>query len=239
MKMDKPNLAVLDGDIIAYKASAWADIEGIDELENRLKEDVNRWTPDGCDFLLAFSCTRADNFRRDVWSSYKMNREGSAQPDSLEYAKELLRENYRCRWVPKLEADDLMGIAASSGKAIAVTIDKDLKGVPGWHLNPDKDTEVRFVSKEGANQFFAQQIISGDSTDGIPGLPGKGIKFFEKEILVFDSEDWFQEIWWTYEEDGHSLEYFLSQARCVRILRDGEYDKNTKAINYWTPEFAL
>jgi 5'-3' exonuclease len=239
MKTTKPNLAVLDGDIIAYKAAAWADIEGVDELEGRLNSDVERWVPETCtDFLLTFSCNRKDNFRREHLKSYKAHREGTAQPDCLEYAKELLEESYRCRYVPRLEADDLMGIAASSGKAIAITIDKDLKGVPGWHFNPDKDSEVRYISEEEADRFFAQQIISGDSTDGIPGLPGKGIKFFEKEILRFDYEDWFQEIWWAFEEHGYSMDYFLQQARCVRILRDGEYSKENQSIHYWTPEFA-
>ena len=67
-----------------------------------------------------------------------------------------------------------MGIAASSGDAIAVTIDKDLKGVPGWHYNPDKDECPNYVDDAEADKFLAFQLIKGDSTDGIPGLPGKG-----------------------------------------------------------------
>ena len=48
--MKKPNVCVLDGDIIAYKAAAWADVEGIDELQDRqLNEDIKRWTPENCD----------------------------------------------------------------------------------------------------------------------------------------------------------------------------------------------
>jgi 5'-3' exonuclease len=225
-KMNKPNYAILDGDIIAYKAAAWADTEGIDELEGRLHSDVERWVPEGCDFLIAFSCSRKDNFRREINPNYKAHRDGASQPDCLGYAKELLNESYNCRTVPRLEADDLMGMAASSGKCIAVTIDKDLKGVQGWHFNPDKDTDLRY-------------IITGDSTDGIAGLPRKGVKFFDKEILRFDIEDWIQEIWWVYEEEGYSMEYFLQQARCVRILREGEYCKQTQTINYWTPIFDL
>ena len=132
-----------------------------------------------------------------------------------------------------------MGLGCSCGLAVAVTIDKDLKTVPGWHYNPDKDIEVRYINETEADCFFAQQIITGDSTDGIPGLPGKGIKFFEKEILPFDSEDWFQEIMWAYEENGYDLDYFLTQARCVRVLRCGEFDKTTESITLWTPDFAL
>ena len=69
-----------------------------------------------------------------------------------------------------------------------------------------------------------------------PDLPKKGKTFFEKEIKYFDQEDWIQEIFWQYQENGYDLEYFLSQARCVRILRDGEFDKTTGEISLWTPE---
>ena len=38
------------------------------------------------------------------------------------------------KFVPTLEADDLMGIASSSGTAVAVTLDKDLLSCPGLAL---------------------------------------------------------------------------------------------------------
>ncbi len=231
----QPKLAILDGDIIAYKAACWADTEGIDSLEDRLSSDVSNWTPEGVDqIMIAFSCSRDENYRRQWWSSYKAHRSARPDPDSLAYAKEILFNEYYSKKVPHLEADDIMGLGASSDKAIAVTIDKDLKGVPGWHWNPDKQDKPEYISEYDADKFFACQIVAGDPTDGIPGLPGKGPKYFEKEILQFDHEDWFQEILWAYEELGHNEDYFLSQARCVRILRNGEYDKETGKVIPWS-----
>ena len=29
------------------------------------------------------------------------------------------------------------------------------------------------------------------------------------------------------------MDFFLSQARCVRILREGEYDRDTNEIKLW------
>ena len=235
--MKKPNVCVLDGDIIAYKAAAWADVEGVDELQDRLNEDIKRWTPENCDkVFVAFSCSRGDNYRRKVYPSYKLHREEQPKPDCLGYAKEIVFESSQIKYYDHIEADDILGIAASSGAAIAVTIDKDLNSVPGWHYNPDKDEEPRYISEQEADEFFALQIVTGDSTDGLPGLPKKGKTFFEKEIKYFDQEDWIQEIFWQYQEKGYDLEYLLSQARCVRILRDGEFDKTTGEINLWTPE---
>lgn len=235
--MKKPNKCVLDGDILAFKAACWADIEGVDYLEDRLKEDIRLWTPEGCDeVIVAFSCNRADNYRRDYWKSYKAHRDARDKPDCLIHSVDILTEGLNIEQYDRIEADDIMGIAASSGDAIAVTIDKDLKGVPGWHYNPDKDECPNYIDDAEADKFLAFQLIKGDSTDGIPGLPGKGKRFFESEIIKFDQEDWLQEIYWAYQEDGFDKEYFLAQARCVRILREGEFNKETQDINAWFPE---
>ena len=85
-----PPRAMLDGDIIIYRAAFWADIEGIDSLEDRLKSDIKKWTPDkSMDVVVAFSDTRDNNFRRDHWPQYKANRDGVARPESLDIAKEI------------------------------------------------------------------------------------------------------------------------------------------------------
>ena len=231
--MEQPKIAILDGDILAYRAAYSADTEGIDYLQDRLIHDINEWTPMGCKPVVALSCRRSENFRRDFWGKYKAHRDGRPDPDCLNYALEMLPDISTVKKMDRLEADDIMGIGASSGSAIAVTIDKDLKGVPGWLWNPDKDAKPYLNLAEDADKFFARQIITGDTTDGIPGLPKKGDKFFEKDILFFDREDWFQEIWWAYEEMGYDYEYFLSQARCVRILRIEDYNPDTKEILLW------
>ena len=232
--MSNPSLAVLDGDIIAYRAACWADVEGVEDLDSRLRCDVSLWTPrDVENVIVSLSCSRKDNYRRDVWKSYKQHRDVRPDPDSLAYAKDFIRDAYHTVSIPRLEADDIMGLSASSGKAIAVTIDKDLLGVPGWHWNPDKDNTVRFISERDADRWFARQIISGDTTDGVPGLPGRGPAYFKNRVLQFHHEDWFQEIFWCYEEEGYDMDYFLSQAICVRILRSGEYNKETERITFW------
>lgn len=231
--MKKPKIAILDGDIIAYRAAFWSDVEGVDELEGRLRHDIREWTPEGCTPVIALSCSRKDNFRRDCWKSYKGGRDSRPDPDNLQYSLELIKELGTIKVIPRLEADDIMGMGASSGSAIAVTIDKDLKGVPGWHWNPDKEKEPRLVSEEEADEFFMCQVIAGDTTDSIPGLPKCGKKFFEKEILPFDVEDRYREIWWAYEERGWDYDYFLAQARCVRILRMEDYDVDTEQPILW------
>ena len=67
------------------------------------------------------------------------------------------------------EADDALSIAACTlGHGIA-TIDKDLDGCPGWHYNWAKEN-IYYVTEVEANRFFYTQMLTGDSTDNIPGL---------------------------------------------------------------------
>ena len=241
-----PKLAILDGDILAYRAAFWADVEGIEELPSRLTQDVENWMPEGCDeTLIALSCKRKNNYRKDFWSAYKEHRNAVASPDSLGYCKEELSELFDSIEEPRLEADDLMGIYISRGDATGVTIDKDLRTIPGYHWNPDKEKEPVLVSEEAADFFFYQQWMQGDSTDGIPGLwrvgPKKAVKFLNN--VIENDEDIIESIFNQYYEEKRPAEldmevndFALAMARCVRILRDGEYDFDTKEVTLWEPK---
>tara|TARA_R100000152_G_C6778385_1_gene209017 strand:+ start:2165 stop:2947 length:783 start_codon:yes stop_codon:yes gene_type:complete len=246
MKMTIPNLAIIDGDIIAYRAAFWADVEGIEELESRLQQDIDNWTPSDCsEVLVALSCKRKNNFRKDFWSSYKEHRNSVSSPESLGYCKELLWDMFDSIEEPRLEADDLMGIYISKGDAIGITIDKDLRTIPGYHWNPDKEKNPVHVTEEEADFFFHQQWMQGDSTDGIPGLwrvgPKKAIKFINS--IIEEDGDVIEAIFNEYDTEKRpnelemdTYDFALSMARCVRILRDGEYDFETKEIKLWEPK---
>mgnify|MGYP003641490240 CR=1 FL=1 len=251
--MMRPKTAILDGDIIAYRIAFWAETEGIDEIPYRLLTDFKRWTPDGIDkVIIALSCPRSENYRRDFWPKYKQHRDSTVAPDALPYTIESIYEvgeenNMSVRCVDRLEADDLIGMMVSSGKAIGVTIDKDLRQVPGWHLNPDKEDDAILISKEDGDKFFYEQWMTGDSTDNIFGLWKIGPAKAKKLLDSTDKEDWDQVIMKQFNDedwdkrpdlkkpDMSKEEFALAQARCVRILRAGDYNKKTKAIKLWSP----
>ena len=244
--MEYPNLAALDGDILAYRAAHWADVEGIDELESRLNHDIKQWTPEGIDnIIICLSCPRSKNYRRDFWPEYKAHRDKLHSPDSLDYALEIVYSSSSLvRCVDRLEADDLMGMISSSDQGVSVTIDKDLRSVPGWHWNPDKEDKPTFISEEDADMFFYTQWMTGDSTDNIPGLWRVGPKKAEKILSNTPKEEWSSFILEMYKEeqrpenkqiDMDPEEFALAMARCVRILRKGEYDKDKGDIILWNP----
>lgn len=226
--------AILDGDILAYRAAFWADSEGPEWLESRLVDDVKRWTPDGVDkIVVALSCRRDDNFRRDYYPEYKAHRNERPSPETLPDALQWLRNNTEVVTMARHEADDLIGMWQSSGKAIGVTIDKDLKQVPGlnWYpqINPDEPrSEIVNTTIEEADRAFYRQWITGDSTDNIPGIWKLGPKKAETLMEQTLSQNWEALVLSLYEKrptkDGgsYTMQDAIAMGICVRILRDGE-----------------
>jgi hypothetical protein len=233
--MNYPDKSYLDADIIMYRAAFWADENGIEDLEDKLARDISCWTPQDTFSTLCFSCSRSNNFRRKVYPEYKLHREGTYQPDSLNITKDILMTNYYSIEKENVEADDLLGIAASSGAAVAVTIDKDLRGTNGWHWNPDKEFVPVYISENVADWVFCTQWLTGDSTDNLKGIPRIGPKKANKILEGVLPEYLEEAVCASYEKKGLSEEYCLQQARCVRILRQDEYFNGE--VKLFTPRF--
>lgn len=243
--MNKPTTAVLDGDILAYRAAFWADQEGSEWLENRIVDDLKLWTPpDVTNIVVAFSCSRANNFRRTWWKEYKAHRDINKQtPENLDYAISIIKDKCRCQSKETLEADDLMGIQMSMGLAIAVTIDKDIYSAYGWSWKPPmklgESNEVIYTSLEQADYNFHKQWIMGDSTDNIPGVWKLGQAKAEKLLNNTRPSNHTALVLSLYEKmptkDGgaYTFDDAIAQARCVRILRTEDWNKN---VIPWYPK---
>ena len=244
-----PTKALLDGDIILYRTAFWAEANNPDGFPRKLQSIIKKWTPKEADTVeIALSCDRRDNFRRDVWPNYKRNREALYVPEYLDEIKEYIQENYKCKLLPRIEADDILGIYASSYKSIAVTIDKDLLGTKGWHFNPDKAREINHISKKEAYRFFCQQWMTGDAVDGIPGLWRIGPKKATKFLDEWTYKEWEQNIIELYSTDKHKVkedcgiphpDIAISMARCVKILETSDYNLKTRTIQLWKPKSGL
>lgn len=245
--------AILDGDILTYRIAFRADSEGIEDIDLWVQDALDAWTPPNVDeILVAFSCPRKNNFRRKLWDLYKAHRDtGKHGPESRLEVEESLKTHCKNFVVGnQIEADDFMGIAASSPSrgCIAVTIDKDLRSVPGWHWNPDKEPEPVLVSEEEADRNFHIQWLTGDTTDNIPGIWKMGPAKANKVIDSVSKSNWTAAVLASYEQakdrekNKYTYDYCLAMARCVRILRYGDIptkkitSKNIdKQVNLWTP----
>jgi hypothetical protein len=183
---------------------------------------IERFHPSDCKIYL----TGPGNFRELVARTkpYKGNRL-EAKPKHFNAVGEYLRTQWGAESVRGIEADDAIGIALTRAKeqSIAVSTDKDLCQVPGWHYNWVA-TDLFSVSPREADFALYTQILAGDATDNVPGLEGIG-ETKARGILegAKSSRDLLDRTWAAYHDMGKSLEYFLEQAELVYILRE-EHD---------------
>jgi len=237
-------IALIDADYLAYHTAAWAHAhqQDMSEIHDRVCDAVDLWLDRACasDAIMVFSCDRDENFRRDFFPLYKAHRTGAA-PLMLDDTKDLLRGlGFRCASRPRVEADDLIGIMMTNGRVenpVCISRDKDLRQIPGWHLNPFEEDFPVFVSEQQADRLFFSQWLSGDPTDGFPGIRGVGPKRAEALLDPENPQNWLSNVCSEYARAGHTVADAEAQAVCARILRAGDWNPAEQAPRpYRLPE---
>jgi len=121
------------------------------------------------------------NYRDYIYSEYKAHRVGKESK-----VEDGVVNGLRDRAVSELgaiysygrESDDFLRIwsieAENAGEEYVVcSNDKDLYCIPGKHFST-KTHQIRNITKAEAERHYWEQILKGDMTDNIPGLPGIG-----------------------------------------------------------------
>lgn len=233
----------LDADIIAYRAASAAESaidwgDGMWTLHS-FEPDVERLMEQFIDQLREQSginnfvacISDNQNFRKEVASYYKANRKDTRKPMLLQYAKDYLYEKYSGVIIPKLEADDVLGIMAGTDPDCVIwSIDKDLLTIPGRHFI---DGEHVTIDKAKADHWFYYQTLVGDSTDNYSGCPKVGPKKAEK--ILEDSEDYWASVVAAFEKAGLNEDVAIENARLARILRAEDFNPLTREVILWEP----
>lgn len=181
--------------------------------------------------IMCISDTKV-NFRKKILSTYKANRIGKRKPVCYSEVIEWIKRNYTTKMIPTLEADDVIGIAAThfKGQEVHCSGDKDFRSIPGIFYNFLKG-ELYHISEREADKWFYTQTLIGDKADNYDGCPGIGEKTAEK-IFKKEGVSW-GTVKKTFLRKGLTEEDALQQARVARILRDTEW-KDGKPI-LWSP----
>jgi 5'-3' exonuclease len=189
--------------------------------------------------------TGKDNFRENIATIrvYKGNRDPNAKPVHYNDIRDYLILQCNASIVDGQEADDAMGIEQCNelreyeyeklcadnytevfANTIICTIDKDLDMIPGWHYNLESKEEY-WVDEEEATYNFYYQLLMGDITDNIQGVPGIG-KVKAKKILApcLSEKDMYITVWNVYRdnfegEDTDIDKIVLENARLLWIRR--------------------
>lgn len=241
-------LLLIDADIPCYRAAAaceteidwgddvWSIYTDVGRAQDLFDGYIQKFVDDtGCDdFKLCY--TAPNNFRHTVYPEYKGNRK-SRKPVGYGALKSWSKEKYDSFEKPTLEADDCMGILATkfAGKTIIVTMDKDLKTIPGqlWHLDQKLNGKLLTVRDDEAYNWFLMQTLMGDVTDGFPGCPGIG-PVSAKKLLDSKGASW-ETVKHAFIKAGLTEEDALTQARCARILHDTDWDFEKGEVILWQP----
>jgi DNA polymerase-1 len=260
-------LALIDGDLLCYRVSALFD-ETVDfgpggsfrylDNEAALKAangEINDLADAiGADAVLVCLSDAKENFRKALYGRYKSHRPSEKPP--LVYA---IRDALATEWptiiVPRLEADDVMGLLSTnhildvSGhpafwkgvkSRVIVSCDKDMRTIPGALYNPLRaDEGVVDVPLVEADRWFFTQVLTGDSCDNYPGCPRVGPK--SKYVAALQTLDDPRLMWEVvvsaFIDKGLTEDDAILQARMARILRPGEYVPFTRTIKLWRPEW--
>lgn len=239
---------LFDADHLIYTAAAAAEHETRWDADNhvlasnfhevmdifrRLVETkehfIGQWLGGPIKFEKRYALTGSNLFRSALWPDYKAGR--SRKPLCYWDVVSELLNHYDAMRVDGLEADDLMGIWATNGRAknpIIVSEDKDLMTIPSllW-----RQETLHEIDEREADRNWLRQALSGDPTDGYPGCPGIGPKTAEKFL-----ENGWEGVVAAYEKAGLSADDALLQARLARILRASDWDSDKKEVKLWVPE---
>lgn len=189
--------------------------------------------------------TGKGNFRDAIAKEkkYKGNRK-KEKPFHYANLKAYVQAAYDCRLVGGLEADDLLAIEQTKRikdrDTIICSRDKDLRIQEGYHYSWEVAGQPRFgpawVDELGVLQlkrggkklfgtglrFFYSQLLTGDSTDNIPGLGGYGpIKAFNALKACNTTDELFEAVRELYraKHGDDWAEKMLERGRCLWMTK--------------------
>jgi 5'-3' exonuclease len=248
----KQRVALIDGDFAiywtAYLSEGESDAQGF--LDN-LDGVIESWTKKaGCTKAhICLSLFKVKNFRHTLYKDYKKCRKGRELPSFIKEGYDYLAgrgHKHSVIQILGLEADDLMGIAATTENAnnefVIVTVDKDLQTIPGEHWNPRTGATCKVSPMDALRKLYTQWL-TGDATDSVPGLPGVGPKKAQKIIDAVTSykdlnryeRELCRAVQEAYIDAGQKKTYWLTMGRLVKILTSREWDRKKKTFKMWEP----
>lgn len=264
--LPKNPIVLLDADVLchqmAYASTVSIDWDGDGNRAEvyrpeYLKARINSYIVDlkhalkASEIIVCLSA-RDGNWRKELWPPYKATRR--PKPELWEVAREYIEKGgveLPIVVMSRLEGDDVIGLLHTGpyrGRSIMVSIDKDMRTVPGYlYLAHKPDLGVIAISEQDADRYHMQQTLSGDPTDEYKGANGVGEKtasdlLDNTQLHAFynDGKTSYQRRLWlivksAFEGRGQEADEALMNARLARILRNGDYNQSTNKIKLWSP----
>lgn len=249
--MSKP-IAFLDADILIHRAVSFVeaefDGEPVADVQNALyfyDKLLEKWLRDIgkskiSDYVEVITSTKT--FRYGLYPDYKANRRDIVPHPALAGLKARVKERLNVIYEDGIEADDLIGIKVTGSEpAIAVSADKDFLTLPCTLFIPashgKEHGEWHTITKEEADLKVLRQAMTGDTIDNYKGIPRVGpVKAAEIVKDGMTPTQGYHALKAAFATKGFDEEYALTMIRLAHILRDGDFNFETKEVKLWTPE---
>jgi DNA polymerase-1 len=222
---------LIDADFIVYKCCAATETE-IDFGDDLIV--VTSKFSEAYEYVERELSTIASDlgcFDESIDSDYKGHR-NRKKPCGYKRVINKLKEDYHVVVMPKLEADDAIGIYATKEQGhIICSPDKDMRQIPGDLY--DLSEGVVTITKEEGDRWHLIQTMAGDQTDGYAGVPTIGVKRADA-ILTEKGATW-KTVLETFLEKGLTEEDALKNARLAKILQVEDYDFTNQEPRLWSP----
>lgn len=170
------------------------------------------------------------NYRKYFYPDYKSNRPPT--PDFITVWRETIIEEFAslgATGLKVIESDDVVNMGytvfKNSYETIIVSVDKDLNQIPGEHYNLKKH-ESYFVTEHEALLSKYSQILMGDRTDNIEGIPGIGPKKAYKLLELCQTEEDFRIVCYKAYQDYFGEQWYskyLKTEFLISLLDHQEY----------------
>ena len=237
---------LIDADYFFYRAASSSEKEheyneeltvivgDFTEGKRIVRSEIQKLTSrfDSDDIVLFF--TDRKNFRKTVDPDYKGNRV-KRKPCGYLKLKNWGMETYPSVQMPNLEADDALGIYATSGTItdfVLISPDKDMAQIPCRIY--DLKQEYTQNPADALRKVY-EQALTGDQTDGYSGCKGVGPK---RAAIILDKvkdENYWPAVVEAFEESGATEADALRNLRLARILQNTDWDHANQTVKLFTP----
>lgn len=157
-----------------YDIDSYRTVEPVSHALANVKSTIAKiLDKTNCNEFVVF-LSSGNNFRSKIATikEYKGNRKDARKPEHYAAIWEYLIKHYGAFVVESIEADDALAMCQTKDTVIC-SIDKDLLQVPGFHYDWVGDFKTLVSPAVGKRKLY-QQVLTGDSTDNIPGIRGIG-----------------------------------------------------------------
>ena len=177
--------------------------------------------------LILFSPSKT--FRNEINENYKSNRP-PPPPEVVRLKKMVMKRMGDMVWIKKgIEADDTIIYFMNKEGYFGAAIDKDVKNAStNYVLDYNKNKWQLPSTITRIEEWYVEQSIMGDSTDGIPGVSGMGVSKARKFIKDNNGRPSYDDWCALFENEEEAI---LS----MQLVRMDQYNPDT-GITLWSPE---